>query len=149
MSEPTGNLRSPLKGYARSQAPSRLRTEQMNSLKILSLSPFIPSGKDYEMSRRLFIELGFEEIWECEGYAAFRNGEARFVLREYHNEGFAQNLMVRIVVPDLDVWWSAISAKKLGESYPDFSINSPTDYPWGREANFIDLAGVCWHVGGR
>ena len=22
----------------------------------------------------------------------------------------------------------------------------PTDFPWGREVNIIDPAGVCWHV---
>jgi hypothetical protein len=21
------------------------------------------------------------------------------------------------------------------------------EFPWGREVHFIDLAGVCWHVG--
>jgi hypothetical protein len=26
-------------------------------------------------------------------------------------------------------------------------ITPPTDFAWGREVNFIDLAGVCWHVG--
>jgi len=121
----------------------------MDDLKILSLSPFIPSGKDYELSRRLFTDLGFKEIWESEGYAAFRNGEGRFVLQKYHNDAFAQTLMVRIVVPDLEAWWSAISAKNLCAGYPGFSINPPKDYPWGREVNFIDLAGVCWHVAGR
>lgn len=120
----------------------------MNNLEVLSLSPFIPSGEDYELSRRLFTDLGFNEIWESEGYAAFRNGQGRFVLQKYHNDAYAQTLMVRIVVPDLEAWWSAVSAKKLCEIYPGFSINPPKNYPWGREVSFIDLAGVCWHVAG-
>jgi hypothetical protein len=41
----------------------------MSELRVLSLSPFVPSGKHYEGSRRLFRELGFEEIWESGGYA--------------------------------------------------------------------------------
>jgi hypothetical protein len=36
----------------------------VNDLRALSLLPFVPSGKDYDGSRRLFAELGFEEIWE-------------------------------------------------------------------------------------
>ena len=44
----------------------------MSELQVLSLAPFVPSGKDYEASRRLFRELGFEETWENEGYAGFR-----------------------------------------------------------------------------
>ena len=39
----------------------------MNSLTALSLLPFVPSGKDYDASRRLFKELGFEEVWENDG----------------------------------------------------------------------------------
>ena len=44
----------------------------MNELQILSLAPFVPSGKDYGASQRLFVELGFEETWENLGYAGFR-----------------------------------------------------------------------------
>lgn len=25
-------------------------------------------------------------------------------------------------------------------------LKEPTDFPWGREVNIIDPAGVCWHV---
>jgi hypothetical protein len=58
----------------------------MSELQVLSLSPFVPSGKDYEASRRLFVELGFEEIWENDGYAGFRNGDANFILQNLHND---------------------------------------------------------------
>jgi hypothetical protein len=119
----------------------------MNELRVLSLSPFVPSGKDYQASRRLFRELGFDETWENDGYAGFRNGDATFILQNIDNEAFAQNFMIRIDVPDLEAWCEAISRKNLEVAYPGFSINPPTDYPWGREVNFIDLAGVCWHVG--
>ena len=34
----------------------------MKDLLANSLLPFVPSGKDYEASRRLFAELGFEEV---------------------------------------------------------------------------------------
>ena len=119
----------------------------MNNLRVLSLSPFVPSGKEYEASRRLFRELGFEEIWENDGYAGFRNGEATFILQKFDDEAFAQNFMIRIEVPDLDAWWQEVSRKNLDKTYRGFTIKPPTDFPWGREVNFIDLAGVCWHVG--
>ncbi|MFI5176889.1 MAG: hypothetical protein ACHQKY_18685 [Terriglobia bacterium] len=119
----------------------------MSELRVLSLLPFIPSGKDYDASRCLFAELGFDEVWENEGYAGFRNGNAQFILQKFDDETFAGNLMVRIVVPDLDVWWQAVLRKELEKRYPRFRIKPPTDFPWGREVNFIDLAGVCWHVG--
>jgi hypothetical protein len=118
----------------------------MSALTALSLSPFVPSGKDYEASRRLFGALGFVEEWENGGYAGFRSGKAQFILQKFDDATFASNFMVKIVVPDLDAWWREISAKQLDKAYAGFSIKPPTDFPWGREVNFIDLAGVCWHV---
>jgi len=119
-----------------------------DALMVRSLAPFVPGGKDYVASRRLFRELGFEETWENDGYAGFRNGAASFVLQNFHDDAFAQNLMIRIDVADLDAWWQAIEPKALEQAYPGFRINAPKDFPWGREIHFIDLAGVCWHVAG-
>ncbi len=118
----------------------------MEDPRVTSLAPFVPSGRDFEASRRLFAELGFEEIWENGGYAGFRNGGAEFILQDFANEAFASNLMIRIEVPDLDRWWAVVAAKQLERVYPGFRIKPPSDFPWGREVHFIDLAGVCWHV---
>ena len=119
----------------------------VDALGAVSLLPFVPSGKEYAASRRLFKDLGFEEVWESDGYAGFRNGEAQFILQRYEDRGFAENFMVRLNVKDLDAWWEAVSKKQLETSYPEFRIKPPEQFPWGREVNFIDLAGVCWHVG--
>ena len=119
----------------------------MEALRAASLLPFVPSGSDYDASRQLFKDLGFEEMWEHDGYAGFRNGAAQFILQRYDNQAFAENFMVRLNVADLDAWWLAISQKQLEKIYPAFRIKPPQDFPWGREVNFIDLAGVCWHVG--
>lgn len=118
----------------------------MSALRVVSLMPFVPSGKEYDASRRLFKDLGFEEEWENGGYAGFRNGDARFILQKYDDKAFAENFMIKIVVPDLDAWWREVSSRKLETTYPAFRIKPPADFPWGREVNFIDLAGVCWHV---
>ncbi len=121
----------------------------MTVLRALSLMPFVPSGSDYENSRRLFVELGFEEQWENDGYAGFRNGSAQFILQRFDDRAFASNFMVKLQVEDLDGWWREVSSKQLDKIYPAFQIKPPADFPWGREVNFIDLAGVCWHVGER
>ena len=119
----------------------------MGDLQALSLLPFVPSGKNYDVSRRLFGDLGFQETWEHDGYAGFRNGDAQFILQRFDDEAFASNFMVRLNVRDLDSWWQAVSQKNLDKTYPGFRINPPKDFPWGREVHFIDTAGVCWHVG--
>jgi hypothetical protein len=41
---------------------------QVDSLRAVSLQPFVPSGKEYDASRQLFKDLGFEEVWEHDGY---------------------------------------------------------------------------------
>ena len=55
----------------------------MSDLRAVSLLPFVPSGSDYDASRRLFADLGFQELWENSGYAGFRNGDAQFILQKY------------------------------------------------------------------
>ena len=119
----------------------------MSKLRALSLLPFVPSGKDYDASRRLFADLGFEETGESDGYAGFRNGDAQFILQRLDDQAFAANLMIKIVVQDLDSWWRTVSGKRLESAYTGLRMRPPTDFPWGREVHFIDLAGVCWHVG--
>lgn len=118
----------------------------MNPLQALSLSPFVPSGKQYEASRRFFVDLGFEEMWENSGCAGFRNGTAQFILQSCDDQKFAENFMVSVVVPNLDLWWEAVQKLRLEETYPGVRFRPPTDFPWGREIHFLDLAGVCWHV---
>jgi len=116
-------------------------------VELIALLPFVPGGKDFARSRELFGELGFEELWASGGYVGFRCGGAKFILQDFNVPSFAENMMLKIEVADLDAWWASIEAKRLAERFPGFRIKPPTDFPWGREVNFIDLAGVCWHVG--
>ncbi len=55
--------------------------------------------------------------------------------------------MIRIDVPDVDAWWADNEAKQLREKFPSLRMNPPKDFPRGCEVHFIDLTGVCWHVG--
>lgn len=88
-----------------------------------ALLPFVPGGQDFQKSRELFRELGFDQL------------------------AFASNLMIKIELPDLDAWWIELTAKNLSDRFPGVRLKPPTDYPWGREVHLIDLAGVCWHFG--
>ncbi len=57
--------------------------------------------------------------------------------------------MMKLVVPDLDSWWAVIQAKSLDVKFPGVRLKPPTVFPWGREVNIIDPAGVCWHIMGQ
>jgi len=113
----------------------------------VALLPFIPGGADFAKSREVFRELGFKELWANGGYVGLQSGAARFILQDFNEPAFANNLMMRLEVPDLDLWRAETEKKNLPDRFPGFRINPPKDFPWGREVNFIDLAGVCWHVG--
>jgi hypothetical protein len=111
-----------------------------------ALIPFIPGGKDFAASRSLFQSLGAQEQWTADGLVGFQWGAVRFLLQDFNDAHFAENLMMTIEVANLDEWWESVNALKLPERYAGFRIKPPTDFPWGREIHFIDLAGVCWHV---
>jgi hypothetical protein len=113
----------------------------------ITLVPFVPGGADFAKSRELFRALGFEEEWSNDAYAGFRAGGAKFVLQDFNDPSFASNLMIKIEVPDLEAWWAITSGRDLPTRFSGFKLKPPTDFPWGREVHFIDLAGVCWHVG--
>jgi hypothetical protein len=114
-------------------------------MKYNSIEPFIPSGKDFEKSKKLFLALGFDIKWENGGYAGFQKGSCKFILQDYDDKHFAENLMIRITVSDLDEFWQEVSKKNLEAEF-NIKLKEPTIFPYGREVNLIDIAGVCWHI---
>lgn len=113
-------------------------------MKYNSIEAFVPSGSDFQASRQLFLELGFNVSWENGDYIGFENNGSRFILQNYNAKEFAENLMMRVTVDDLDAFWQKISGKNLNGKF-GVKLVEPTDFPWGREINLIDIAGVCWH----
>ncbi|MGC2235117.1 MAG: hypothetical protein WA584_03080 [Pyrinomonadaceae bacterium] len=109
-----------------------------------SIEAFVPSGSDFQASKQLFLELGFSITWENGDYVGFENNGCRFILQNYNDKHFAENLMISVKVDDLDEFWREISEKDLAAKF-GVKLKEPTDFPWGREVNLIDIAGVCWH----
>lgn len=113
-------------------------------MKYNSIEAFVPSGSDFQASKQLFLELGFKIVWENGDYINFENNGCRFILQNFNVKEFADNFMVHVKVGDLDEFWREISEKDLPAKF-GVSLLEPTDFPWGREVNMIDVAGVCWH----
>lgn len=113
-------------------------------MKYNSIEAFVPSGKDFQASRKLFLELGFTINWEANDYVGFENNGCRFILQKFDNKAFAENFMMSVKVDDLDEFWKEISELNLPEKF-GVKLKEPTNFPWGREVNLIDIAGVCWH----
>lgn len=111
-----------------------------------SLIPFVPSGKDFQAALAFFDELGFATTWQGDGLASLRFGDAVFLLQHIDAPQWAENQMLVLEVDDLDGYWRMIDAKDLPARFTGVRTKPPTDYPWGREVNIVDPAGVCWHV---
>jgi predicted enzyme related to lactoylglutathione lyase len=110
------------------------------------LLPFVPSGPDFEQALAFFAELGFALQWRNGGIAGLRYDAAAFLLQDIDVPEWQKNQMLVLEVADLDAYWRDLSAKGLAERYAGVHLKEPTDFPWGREINIIDPAGVCWHV---
>ena len=113
-------------------------------MKFISLEPFIPSGNNAELSKQLFLELGFTINWDAGDYTGFQRDNCKFILQKYDNKDFAENLMLHISISNVDEFWNDLIEKKLAEKF-GIKIGKPTNHAYGREVNVIDLAGVCWH----
>jgi hypothetical protein len=113
-------------------------------MKYNSIEAFVPSGKDFQSSRQLFLELGFSIVWEVADLVGFENNGCKFILQKYDEKSFAENFMMSVKIDDLDEFWQKISKLNLPEKF-GVKLNAPTNFPWGREVNMIDIAGVCWH----
>ncbi len=114
-------------------------------MNFISLEPFIPSGKDFDQAKLFFRELGFEPEWEQDGLAGFHRGNCKFILQQYDNKAFAENLMLSVKISDIDAFWEHISKKDLPAKFGIPAIGRPVLQPYGKKVNIIDPAGVCWH----
>lgn len=113
-------------------------------MQVLSLQPFVPSGPDFDSSLQLFVDLGFVVKWNAGDYAGLENNGFGFILQQFNDKKFAENFMLSVGVPDVEEFWREVKEKKLEEKYK-IRLGNPTDMPYGREVNLIDMAGVCWH----
>ena len=111
-----------------------------------SLFPFVPSGTDFKKSIAFFEELGFTKQWSDDNMAGLKFGDAFFILQNINIPVWQENQMLTLVVTSLDDYWTELSEKNLPAKYPGVKIKPPANFPWGRELNIIDPAGVCWHI---
>lgn len=114
------------------------------SMKFISLEPFVPSGNNFEGSKQLFQELGFRINWDAGDYVGFQRDDCKFILQHYTNKEFAENFMVSVKIDNAEEFWKELNEKQLKEKF-GIRTKEPTQQPYGKEVNLIDLAGVCWH----
>lgn len=113
-------------------------------MNFFSLQPFVPSGENFQGSKQFFTEIGFNIAWDAGDYIGFERDGCKFILQKYNNKEFAENFMITVGINSADEFWNFVNEKKLAQKF-GIRISAPSQQPYGKEVNVIDLAGVCWH----
>ena len=82
--------------------------------------------------------------WDAGDMVGFDRDGCKFILQNFDNVAFAENFMLSVRITSADEFWRNVTDKQLAQKF-NVQISHPTDQPYGREVNIIDLAGVCWH----
>jgi hypothetical protein len=111
--------------------------------------PFLPS-RDFEVSKRFYEAVGFQNLLDSSEVAIFSMGTSGFLLQRRYQKEWAENCMMQLMVDDLDSWWDHIVRLDLTSRFGVQPPKSPALQPWGlRIAYLIDPCGVLWHVAER
>jgi catechol 2,3-dioxygenase-like lactoylglutathione lyase family enzyme len=113
---------------------------------IKSIRPFI-GAKDFDISRRFYTDLGFQESILSSRLSLFKMGDFGFYLQDAYVQDWIDNTMVFLEVEDVDRYWSQLSALGLTTTYQTVKLVPIKSYEWGKECFLHDPAGILWHIG--
>jgi hypothetical protein len=114
--------------------------------KAISIRPFI-GAKDYDLSRRFYQDLSFEEVILSDDMSLFRTERIGFYLQNYYVQDWVDNSMIFVEVDDVDRYWNELLALDLTSKYPGVKLTPVQNYDWGRECFLHDPSGILWHFG--
>ncbi len=114
--------------------------------KTKSIRPFI-GAKDYELSRRFYRDLGFQEVVLSHDMCLFKTEQIAFYLQKAYVRDWIDNTMIFVEVEDVDAYWKELSALDLPAKYQGVRLTPIRDDDWGRECFLHDPSGILWHFG--
>jgi hypothetical protein len=101
-------------------------------------------AKDFEMSKRFYLDLGFQPQTLADRLIEMNLGAYSFILQDYYVREWADNFVMHVRVFDVNLWWSHICALDLPARYGVRSPGAPKQEDWGLVVNVIDPSGVLW-----
>jgi len=111
--------------------------------------PFLPA-KDFDLSKRFYLALGFTIALDSDEVVIFRIGTSSFILQKYFQKDWTENFMMQLMVDDLDAWWTHLLSLDLPANFGVPKPKPPAMQRWGvRIAYLVDPSGVLWHVAQR
>ncbi len=111
-----------------------------------SIRPFI-GAKDYEVSRRFYKDLGFEETVLTPQLSVFKTDGLAFYLQDAFVKDWVDNTMIFLEVEDVNQFWSDLQVLDLPEKYAGVRLIPIRHESWGKECFIHDPSGILWHVG--
>lgn len=112
---------------------------------VRSMRPIVPA-KVFEISKRFYIDLGFQPRPLTDNLVEMRLGGYAFILQGYYIQQWADNFVMHMSVSDLGLWWKHIVSLDLPSRYGVKSPSSPQSEDWGVVLNVIDPSGVLWRI---
>jgi catechol 2,3-dioxygenase-like lactoylglutathione lyase family enzyme len=113
---------------------------------IFSIRPFI-GAKDFELSRRFYRDLGFQERVIAHNMSYFSVDRFGFYLQNAYVKDWVDNTMVFVEVEDVARYWEELLSLNLPAKYAGVRYVEIRDYDWGRECFVHDPCGILWHFG--
>ncbi len=111
-----------------------------------SIRTFIGS-KDYDISRKFYLDLGFKEIITSKKMSYFNLGTVGFYLQDYYVKNWVDNSMVFLEVENLKSVFANIEELQLPQKYKRVKLSEIKHNDWGNEFFLHDPSGVLWHFG--
>ena len=114
--------------------------------KAKSIRAFI-GAKDFEVFRKFYSELGFEEVILSPNLSVFKMDELAFYLQDAFVKDWIDNTMLFLEVHDVDQFWKSLLELNLTAKYKEVKLIPITEYDWGKECFIHDPSGILWHIG--
>ena len=114
--------------------------------KALSIRPFI-GAKDFELSRKFYRDLGFEEVALTPKMSLFKTGQLGFYLQDAYVQDWVDNTMIFLEVENVKRFWDELLGLNLTTKYNDVKLTPIRVEHWGRECFLHDPSGILWHFG--
>ena len=115
-------------------------------METVEIKAFVPA-RDFALSRRFYVDLGFEEELLSENMSYFKAGHCAFLLQHFYVKEHAENFMMHMLVADVEAWWQRVVSQDLAGRYGVRTI-PPQDQPWGiRDFCLVDPTSVLWRIG--
>jgi hypothetical protein len=109
---------------------------------VSAMRPMVPA-KDFEISKRFYLELGFHPRPLTDQLVEMQLGVFSFILQGYYVPEWADNFVVHVTVSDVGLWWDHIASLDLPARY-GVKTKAPQSEGWAMIAGVTDPSGVLW-----